>query len=339
VHRLVVHPTPSVRAGDDLRICAGQSVRLRAAGADSYAWSPQQGLSCTDCPDPLASPDATVDYVVRGSTAQGCRASDTVRVWVIPRMRMAATGSDSICLGDSVRLFATGAVSWEWSPATGLSATDVPSPLARPTLTTRYRVVGRDGHNCFSDTAYLLVAVGQPVRVDLGPDVTLPTGTQLPLRSTITNGPVRTWAWSPSKNLSCTGCALPVATVRQHVTYQVRVTSIYGCQATDSIRITAFCETAQVFIPNAFSPDGDGVNDVLMVRAQGIGSVRHFRIFNRWGEVVFERNNFPPNDPAHAWNGQVRGKPAWPDVFVYTAEVVCDDGTTYTYKGNITLIK
>jgi gliding motility-associated-like protein len=211
--------------------------------------------------------------------------------------------------------------------------------VATPTQSIIYRVIGNDGFQCFSDTAYVSMTVGQPVTVELGPDQRLPTGTRLPLRSVITNGPIRFWEWTPTKNLSCQTCPEPVAAVKTDVTYRVKVTSVYGCVSTDTIQIKAFCTDAQVFIPNAFSPDGDGINDQLMVRSQGISSIRHFRIFNRWGEIVFERSNFPPNDMAYAWDGRIRGVIGAPEVYVYTSDVVCDDGTTYTYKGNITLIK
>ena len=75
-----------------------------------------------------------------------------------------------------------------------------------------------------------------------------------------------------------------------------------------------------------------------MVRGKGM-TVKSFRIFNRWGELVFEKENFYPNDPKYGWDGKVRGVPATPDVFVYTAEVFCDNGVVYTYKGNTTILK
>jgi hypothetical protein len=84
---------------------------------------------------------------------------------------------------------------------------------------------------------------------------------------------------------------------------------------------------------------GDGINDVLMVRGKGIASVKNFRIFNRWGELVFERSNFSPNIVSFGWDGRIRGVVGPPDVFVYTAEVICENGTSYVYKGNTSIIK
>ena len=105
------------------------------------------------------------------------------------------------------------------------------------------------------------------------------------------------------------------------------------------INIKTFCENTQVFIPNAFTPDGDGVNDVLMVRAKGIEVVNSFRIFSRWGELLFEKTNFPPNTLTYGWDGKIKGKTGAPEVYVYTLEVTCDNLQTYTYKGNVSILK
>jgi gliding motility-associated-like protein len=132
---------------------------------------------------------------------------------------------------------------------------------------------------------------------------------------------------------------LPSAVIKKNINYIVNVKNIYGCEAADTIQIKVFCEDTQVFVPNAFTPDGDGINDVLMVRGKGIVSVKFFRIFNRWGELIFEKSNFPPNNLSFGWNGKIRGVSGPPDVFVYTAEVVCENGTTFIYKGNTSIIK
>ncbi|RYY11382.1 MAG: T9SS type B sorting domain-containing protein, partial [Chitinophagaceae bacterium] len=112
-----------------------------------------------------------------------------------------------------------------------------------------------------------------------------------------------------------------------------------GCTARDTIGIKTFCENSQVFIANAFTPDNDGINDILLVQGKGIVQVKSFRVFNRWGEVVFEKTGFSPNDPSAGWDGRIKGTIGGPDVFVYTAEVICENGTTYTYKGNTSILK
>jgi large repetitive protein len=328
-----------VIASSDLTICKGSTVPLHVTGAINYEWLPAVGLSCTICADPFAQPLVTTPYYVKGTNGFNCTSMDTLVVTVIQPLKMNVSPSDSICRGDSVKLLASGATSYQWSPNIALSSTTVANPVASPQTAVNYRVVGYDGFNCFTDTAFVLIGVGDYPKVSLGPDVILSTGTLLPLTSAIQNGPIRDWLWNPATNLNCNTCPLPVATVKHDITYDVTVTSFYGCSAKDTIQIKAFCVGTQVFIPNTFTPDGDGINDVFMVQGKGIGSVKTFRVFNRWGELVFEKNHFAPNDPAYGWDGKVNGIPAAPDVFVYTAEVLCDNGSSYVYKGNITLLK
>ena len=193
-----------------------------------------------------------------------------------------------------------------------------------------------------------MIGIGNYPDIDLGPGpVTLPTGTQLPLTPTVLNAsidkvlPMKSFAWTPSTDITCydARCEKAVATVKKDICYHVKATNIYGCSDTASLCIVAFCKSAQLFIPNAFTPDGDNVNDVFMVRSTGIASVKSFRIFNRYGEVVFEKYNFAPNTPAYGWDGSINGHRGIPAVYVYIAEVVCENGTEYKKHGNVTLLR
>ncbi|TCJ13299.1 PKD domain-containing protein [Flaviaesturariibacter flavus] len=340
-HTITVRPSPIVTATNSNDLCLGQSQQLNASGIGvvDWQWSPVDGLSCTTCPNPLATPRATTTYVVTGTNGFGCPGYDTVLLSVHGPISMVVSPSDSICIGDTLLLLASGATSYQWTPNQDISNTSVPNPSVWPRVSTTYRVVGFDGFNCFTDTAFVTVGVGQYPTVNLGPDLVLATGTRQLLTPVVTNGPIRTWSWSPAANLSCANCPQPVAEIRNDVLYTVTVTTAYGCSDTDTMQIKAFCRDVQVFLPNAFSPDGDGVNDVFMVQASGIATVKTFRIFNRWGELVFEKNAVQPNDPRFGWDGRVGGVAAAPDVFVYTVEVLCENGTPYTYKGNVTILK
>ena len=166
----------------------------------------------------------------------------------------------------------------------------------------------------------------------------LSTGTEIQLKSTITDGPIKSYSWGPAFDLSCPTCAVPLATIRKDICYDLTATNIYGCAGRDTVCYKVFCNSTQVFIPSAFTPDGDGKNDVLMVRATGIKQVKRFTIYNRWGEIIFERANVQPNDPASGWDGRIKGIKASSDVYIYIAEVVCENDVHYSYKGNVTLI-
>lgn len=336
-----VSVAPLVSAGPDLRICRGQTVQLRATEATTFSWSPTDGLSCANCPNPVAQPVLSNTYIVTGSNGIGCSAKDTISIAVVQPFTINYSTSDTICLGERIQLGASGAPQgYIWSPATGLNSSTIANPLASPTITTTYRVIGYDNFNCFSDTGFVTIGVGQIPTVDLGTGGEVIAGNQVPLQPRFTNGPFVNYAWTPTTGLNCTNCANPIATITTNVTYSLTVTNPYGCTATDTIGFRVQCvESEQVYIPNAFSPDNDGVNDVFMVRGKGLARVKHFRVFNRVGQVVFERNNFDANDPTQGWDGRVNGIPASPDVYVYTAELLCTGGASYYKKGNVTLVR
>ncbi|MEI7471140.1 MAG: PKD domain-containing protein [Chitinophagaceae bacterium] len=333
-----INPMPITTAGLDKILCLGSSIQLNATGADLYTWSPANYLSCANCPNPIANPIDTIEYIVKGTSLFGCIVYDTMQIKVRMPFQISASPDDTICIGKSINLNSIGANNYAWSPSTGLNRSDIANPIASPNSTTTYQVIGSDGYNCFTDTAYIKITVGPLPIVTLGPDLNLATGEIVQLQPSIQNGPIIKWLWEPATYLSCNNCSSPQLTVHDDKSYFVTVTNTFNCVAKDAINIFTFCKSAQVFVPNAFTPDGDRVNDILMVRGKGI-FVNYFRIFNRWGELVFEKNNFPPNEMQFGWDGKIRGVLAPPDVFVYTVEVICDNNMKYTLKGNTTLLK
>jgi gliding motility-associated-like protein len=336
---VAVHPNPIVQTMADTSTCSGKGIQLQSNGAVQYAWSPAANLSCTNCSNPVATPAGTTSYVVKGTNSFGCSAADTVAITVFQPIHISVTPGNTICELQTLNLQALGAQTYSWSPAAGLSSTNVANPVASPNSNSQYQVIGYDGHNCFTDTGYVNITVNPKPTLDLGPDLTLSTGTEYPIKSVFTNGPIVNWQWTPSTGLSCDNCAQPIATIKNSITYHATVTNSYGCTAEDSVTIKAFCLGSQVFIPNAFTPDGDGLNDILVVRAKGIQSVVSFKIYTRWGELVFEKKNFAPNVAAFGWDGKIRGVPAAPEVYVYTVEVICDNYENYMFKGNVSILK
>ncbi len=124
------------------------------------------------------------------------------------------------------------------------------------------------------------------------------------------------------------------------------VVYVYGfdsCAAseTDSFIIGETCTCGlTLYVPNLFTPNGDGQNDVFFPRGGNeISLVKSFRVYDRWGEVVFEKNNIAINDAANAWDGKYKGMDPRPDVFVWTAEIQCNDGKTTNHKGNVTIMR
>lgn len=336
---VLINPAPIVRSVEDKAICRGQSVQLNVQGASAYTWSPAFNLSCQNCSSPIASPLITTLYEVSAVNAFGCVGKDSVKITVAQPFKMTVSPNDTICKGESAQLLADGADIYKWSPGATLNKTDIADPIASPTVSTKYTVVGYDSAGCFTDTGRVSVVVGQIPTIDLGPDKVLSAGSSFPLASTITNGPIVNWDWKPSTYLSCNNCAQPIASIKRDITYSINATNQYGCSASDTIHIKVFCESTQVYIPNVFTPDGDGINDVLMVRGTGINTIKYFRVFTRWGELIFEKSNFTPNEKSNGWDGTIRGVKAPPEVYVYTCEVLCDNNDSFLYKGNVAIIK
>lgn len=332
------YPIPTVSAGPDQEICLGTGEALAASGADRYQWTPSATLSCADCAAPIANPTAPTRYVVTGTTIHGCSNTDSVMVTVVYPFEMAHFGGDTLCIGKSTRMAASGAHHYQWSPAAGLNDATSPTPVATPQATTNYMVVGFDDKNCFTDTGYVRVVVYPIPTVDAGNDKTINVGQTVDLIPVISPD-VTNVTWSPTGSIFRADYPGITVKPRETTTYQVVATNPGKCTASDQVTVYVICNGSNVFVPNTFSPNGDGSNDVFYPRGTGLFNIKTLRIFNRWGEMVFERSNFNANDQNSGWDGTYRGAKLNPDVFVYIMEVRCDNNSTINYKGNITLIR
>ncbi|MCU0386545.1 MAG: gliding motility-associated C-terminal domain-containing protein [Flavihumibacter sp.] len=170
------------------------------------------------------------------------------------------------------------------------------------------------------------------------PEIVMPLGFETTLPITYSDN-INQYTWSPGDALSCTNCPTPVANPKFTTNYRVSVVDANGCRATSNIVVRVICENRNYFIPNTFSPNNDGQNDVFYPRGRSLDRIQSMRIFNRWGEMVFERKNFAPNAASEGWNGMIRGQQAASDAYVYIIEVICENGQVVALKGNVTLIR
>jgi gliding motility-associated-like protein len=332
------YPIPVVKAGANTVICLNTSTTLQASGAVQYNWQPATGLTCTHCASTVAAPQTNITYYLDGQTQYGCTNKDSVRIMVKQPFKIQAGPGDTLCVGESWQLNARGAELYLWSPATGLSNSQSSNPIAQPSGTQLYQVIGRDDHNCFFDTAYVPVTVYPFPAIELGPDQHLSVGSSVTLHPVL-SADITAIKWQPATWLSCNTCATPVASPKQTITYKVEVINQGGCVSKDNITLFVFCDNANLFLPNLFSPNGDGSNDYFYPRGRGLYTIKTLRIFNRWGEVVFERVGFRPNEERMGWDGKHQGRPAPSDVYVYSIDVVCENGTQMTYGGNVMLMR
>ncbi|RYY55927.1 MAG: PKD domain-containing protein [Chitinophagaceae bacterium] len=337
-HTFSARPLPATNAGNDRVYCYGTPVQLKATGASTYTWLDAAGLSCTTCDAPLAAPEINSIYRVEGKNEFGCVATDSLDIRVRRPFTIRVSPDDTLCLGTSVKLNASGADLYTWSPAAGLSGTSIASPVATPSASTRYIVTGRDSDGCFTDTASVRIKVYPIPVVDAGADITLAAGASTTI-NTKASDDVTKYSWSPAFQISCINCPAPVINPRKTMEYTVTVANDGGCKSKDDVKVFVTCSNGNLFIPNTFSPDGNGVNDKFYPRGTGIHLIRTFRVFNRWGQLVYEASNFKPNEAAYGWDGMFKGKQVPADVFIYTCEVMCLNDEIIEYKGDVTLLR
>ena len=249
---------------------------------------------------------------VVASTGLGCYSMDTIAVGTT--MPVYTFDTLLFCPGDTVILF------------------DEPVTDAGVYSGIFEREIGCDSTHTIS-----LKAIANLILV-LPADITLELGDSVRLNP-MTNGQDLIWQWSPPVGLSCDDCEHPYARPFETTLYTLLITDENGCDASDEVLLT-ISKNRNVYIPNAFSPNGDGINDVFYIFARGdVSQILEFKIFDRWGELVFEDEKFPPNDPAHGWDGIFHGKMMNPAVFAYMAKVEFVDGVVELFKGDVTLMK
>lgn len=185
------------------------------------------------------------------------------------------------------------------------------------------------------DPPELLVDLGMDIEIQLGDSVRLEPEVNV-LASVLD-----TFIWSSNNSLSVILAQdyEPWVKPLETTTYQIVVVDEEGCTDVDDIQVRVRKDRL-VYIPNIFTPNGDGRNDILMIHGgKGVSEVKSFLMFNRWGEVLHEAYDFQPNDPEYGWDGSFKDEQLNPGVFVYFAEVEFEDGRVEIYKGDVTLMR
>ena len=292
----------------------------------------------------LATGFYTVQLIV--TTANGC--SDTliknnfIKIVASPVINI--IGNNPVCMPGTLSFKGillqpdTSALIWKWNFGNGnTSMLQNPVPERYDTAGNyQLQLVAVNSSGCTDTVSQTVIIYPLPV-INAGPDKTIAVGTSVTL---VTSGSVVTsYLWSPTTTLNCNTCQSPDASPKNNTTYQVIVKDANGCVNRDDVTVFVTCSNENVFIPNTFSPNKDGVNDIFYPRGKGLYQIQSMRIFNRWGEMVFLKANFFANDPASGWDGTYKGKPANIDVYTYTIELICENSGILSLKGNIALIQ
>ncbi|MBK8969207.1 MAG: gliding motility-associated C-terminal domain-containing protein [Lewinellaceae bacterium] len=316
----------------DTVICPGDSAVLRTVDLfASYKWS-------TGVTTPTTKVGKAGWYAVTVTSALGCTDINSIYV-AQPQILMDIQLTDPLCFGDrNGRIDFTqlqGATPFRFSLngspfQSDSSFTNLPSDT--------YDIRVRDSIGCLS--ALTLQLQAPPLlTVDVGPDLTLDFGDSTQLTAT-TNLPVVAWQWEPPEGLSCSDCPSPLAIPPANTSYAVTVTDANGCTAEAEVAIRLVTER-RVYVPNAFSPNLDGVNDYFTVfTGPGVALIRQLGVYDRWGTHVFSApENQLPDAGSLRWDGTYRGKALQPGVFVWFVEVEFVDGSTEVFRGDVVLVR
>lgn len=303
---------------DEDTTCIGTPLTLIAGGGDHYSWNTGDGKDVLGI-----LPAITTTYTVSITTNDNCNDVKSITITVKPIPTAAITGSSIVCKGDNLNLMATGGDTYVWSTGVQTPSFTINNPL----IDNNYWVAVSVG-SC-SDTAKTSVSIVSKPIVDAGSDVSINYGNSIPLFATGTG----TYQWSPEAGLSCTDCASPLAEPSTNTLYYIILKDANGCKNTDSVMVFVDLPCGDVFVPSAFSPNDDGMNDILFVMGRCIQSM-NFTVYDRWGNKVFESTS-----PTKGWDGTYNEKPMNTDLFVYSLTGTLTNGETLSKKGTIMLMR
>ncbi len=322
----------SITPAPDVTICEGSSVQLNVnTNANQFSWSPATALNNATIQNPVANPVTTTQYIVT-ATFGLCSAIDTIIVNV-NRAPVPDAGADGdICYGQSYRLQGSGGVQFAWSPSASLSSASVFNPLSTPAQTITYGLSVIDANGCSSLVQdQVVVNVTPPIIVRTYPsDTVVFAGDQFQLlaASAGTN-----YTWSPPAGLSNPFVPDPVLTVTSDVTFNVIATTSAGCRGDGTVTIKVY-KGPDIYMPTGFTPNGDGKNDKFKPFPVGIVKLNYFRVYNRWGQLIFSTNVLH-----EGWDGRLGGVEQSSGTYVWMVQGVTRDGRLITKKGTVTLIR
>lgn len=340
-----VLPDIQLAVSNDTILCSPLPLTFTAnssGSADYFIWSSDILFSDTLNPSVADSvlnitPGGTTTYYIRAGNAY-CSKIDSVTVFFIGGS-LAITGNDSICLNEPTTLTANIQVpnvtfNYVWSPMNILTATPQENVVIANPPTSQWVYVDANGSNGCFDRDSIYVSVGTlsgAVTAQANPEYVVPGSS-----STLTASPSGySYVWYPQAGLSSPYSQITQAAPEQTTLYTVSITDGI-CTKSASVKVNVLevvCDRTYVYVPNAFSPNGDLENDVLYVRS-AIATKILFRIFDRWGEMVFETT-----DQNIGWDGTFRDKLLKPDTYDYYLEATCVQGEQKIIKGNVTLIR
>jgi gliding motility-associated-like protein len=301
-----------------------------------YTWTPGTFLSDSTAKTPLAYVNESTKYYVTTRGRNGCKVRDSVVVTVPVHDMDVNPREVTICSGQSIKITASGGATYQWyendsyyAPSATVDNASGSEVMASPMVDTRYNIVIGDNVGCYDTlTAFVKVNILPVVNI-INSDTTIKYGQNIQL---LVSG-AYLYSWSPVSTLTNPNIVNPFASPTEPTTYYVYGLAENGCRNVDSVHINIDYRD-NLFVPSAFTPNGDGKNDVFRVANLTFQKLQEFRIFNRWGQEIYSTN-----DSKKGWDGSWKSIPQDMGSYQYLIRVAYPDGYIETYKGNVTLVR
>jgi gliding motility-associated-like protein len=310
---ITIHDFPVITATSNSPVCEKTAINLQATGGSSYSWTGPAGFTAaTANPSLVAGPSSAGLYQVDGTDEFGCKNSGSTMVLTNPKPLATTNNDQTLCEGVSINLSAGGGGSYLWGPATGLSAINIPNPVASPADTTEYMVVVTGANDC-RDTARVTLNVLKKPVANAGPDLVILKGQQIVLNG-VAGGSDIHLSWTPPTYLSDPKLVQPVATPASDIRYSLEVVSDAGCgTARDDVFVKVYND---VYVPSAFTPNGDGLNDNWRIDGLLAAPNARLLVYNRFGQLVFESVG-----NSRIWDGTFKGQPVSTGAYAYMLDL------------------
>ncbi|MFM7645713.1 MAG: gliding motility-associated C-terminal domain-containing protein [Sphingomonadales bacterium] len=324
---------------NDVTICESKSTQLQiVSNALQYDWTPASGLSAVNIANPVASPRVTTQYIV-ALTMGRCVSRDTVLVTVNPAPIPDAGSDIFICYGQTATLNGRGGTVYRWTPSTYLNNPNLANAVSTPDRNIYYVLsILSDANGCAAlVTDTVAIDVTPPIQIKTFPADTIGyPGDQFQLLAVPNDPDATLYVWTPSVGLSNAGVASPTVTVGaigNDIRYKVVASTVAGCRGEGYVNVRVY-KGPDIYVPTGFTPNGDGKNDKFTPFPVGMKSYNYFRIFNRWGQVVFQTRALN-----EGWDGTIGGQLQPEGIYVWMIEGLTKDDRVITKKGTIMLIK
>jgi gliding motility-associated-like protein len=328
----------SLQLANDFKSCEGDTVHINSTtDALKFSWTPAATLNDASAKNVVATPVGITTYQVTAFIST-CSATESITVTPIP-YPVANAGPDTlICYNTVAQLHATSdGSSFSWTPLVNLQAGSTLNPSALLKTSTTYVLYAYDTKGCDKPGIdSVTVNVHPEIIAFAGHDTSIVINQPLHLHAS--GGQI--YEWLPATGLSATDISDPVALyaatpAEGYYAYKVRVSNESGCTDSAMVRVNIFATLPEIYVPTAFTPNGDGHNDYFKVVAPGIERIKLFRVYNRWGQLVYDS----PVTHITGWDGSYNGKPLASDTFVWMVQAIDYTGQVHFKKGTVTLVR